>query len=568
MCHVFVTAQFQSRRADRCIGYHQCVELVGRKVYGGPCIVAGRGKPALRSLISGRHAKVLISSRLYYRIYDLAQPYSKALLYEACLGELYSVLFTYLPPFPLFPSLFFAFSSTTMSPSTQEFHLQTLSTNSITFSPFGATIQREVQVPTQPGLNEITVSGLDPRVETDSIRVSAQHGLATITNVQTSTVQRAKDEVPEKSTITTDNDNQPTKTEDEEEKCPEKTKISTLTNTLEEAQSFLITAQHRSASSRSQMQALDTYLRALNPKNVGFSGLDEFLRLYGRVGREESERLVRAERMIGESQKDIERLSREKESVGRSLRRKNEMANEELMMRRATERKYWTKHVGTVTISLDRDGNDTNSDSSRFGPTRSVVGESKSESGDHSGQSTKKKVDGGNGIVTIQLIYVLPSTLASWTPRYDLSITTTPLASTRLVYRAEFKNESTETWLDARVSFSHSQAAFSKLDERILSLPPWLVSLRPCGKADNVDDCLKGIMKWSSVLLSNDETRARMDEARDLQFAKEKVKYQKKVARSRFRQEQEQQSQPSGLFGNPTLAGQPSTTGQGGTESL
>ncbi|KAL5362101.1 hypothetical protein BJX96DRAFT_153398 [Aspergillus floccosus] len=87
--------------------------------------------------------------------------------------------------------------------------------------------------------------------------------------------------------------------------------------------------------------------------------------------------------------------------------------------------------------------------------------------------SGKNEEEEGRPVVLV-LRYVLPR--ARWAPRYELSVRT-PTASAHLVYRAEYFNSSAETWRDAAVTLSTSEAAWSRLDEEVPVLTPWHIRL-------------------------------------------------------------------------------------------
>jgi hypothetical protein len=86
------------------------------------------------------------------------------------------------------------------------------------------------------------------------------------------------------------------------------------------------------------------------------------------------------------------------------------------------------------------------------------------------------------------------TTSASWSPRYDLNISSIQKTAT-IVYRAEFKNETSETWKDAKLILSTSQTSYSGLEDKAPTMNAWHIKL---GRFhDN-----------STGLLSNDELPA------------------------------------------------------------
>jgi hypothetical protein len=76
--------------------------------------------------------------------------------------------------------------------------------------------------------------------------------------------------------------------------------------------------------------------------------------------------------------------------------------------------------------------------------------------------------------VTLSLSYV--TTSAFWSPRYDLNISSVQKIAT-IVYRAEFRNGTSETWKDAKLILSTSQTSYAGLEDKAPTMNPWHVRL-------------------------------------------------------------------------------------------
>jgi hypothetical protein len=83
---------------------------------------------------------------------------------------------------------------------------------------------------------------------------------------------------------------------------------------------------------------------------------------------------------------------------------------------------------------------------------------------------------------TLKLSYTTSS--ASWTPHYDVRLDTTNPSLSTLTYRAHFVNRTYETWSNALITLSTSQASFGGLNEKIPKMEPWIVSLRRSPRYD------------------------------------------------------------------------------------
>lgn len=167
---------------------------------------------------------------------------------------------------------------------------------------------------------------------------------------------------------------------------------------------------------------------------------------------------------------------KQKEKRERAAKEKKE-AKKRLQMERI---QFWPKKVYRVVLSLD-----TNSDltpaSSRRGSTDSLVKPVVSPLKAPSGSGPETSSDSCR--ISLSMSYITYS--ASWSPRYDLNLTTTT-SSGLITYRAEFYNTTSETWRDAKVILSTSQTSFQGLGEPIPSMQPWHIRLeKNVGKSEN-----------------------------------------------------------------------------------
>lgn len=338
-------------------------------------------------------------------------------------------------------------------------------------------------------------------MDPDSIRVDGS-GPATITDLQTATVPRVEefDDVhPPSSPRGTKR-----KLSDEPDSDPDdNAALRSVKDDLRAAESALTKARNDAAAAASELHFLNAYGNSLDPKEVGVSALTEFLDMYRRRREEGNEMHVRVSAEVSRREEEVQRLCRKMTGVERAAAREKEMkeqdrardreksafelAQKEKGRKRERDEQYmfWTGYCGKLTVRLDGGSDSVTPASSRRGSL------------------TVASTDAAAAAeATLCLSYVLPA--ASWTPRYDLAITTSPSVSTRLVYRAQFRNSSAETWRDVRAVFSSSQAQFSRLDERVPGLRPWRVRLG----TDTVNTTAStGSMDWCSVLQSRDETR-------------------------------------------------------------
>ncbi|RAQ42152.1 hypothetical protein AFGD_001355 [Aspergillus flavus] len=357
--------------------------------------------------------------------------------------------------------------------STSTVQITTLPTKSVTITPQRATIVREIHTSIQTGQHELIITGLDPRVDTDSILLEGT-GTATITDIQTSIVPRQEkfeDIYPAESD--SDDSPEPDSDSDLDHDDPE---LQAISASIAEVEARLARAENEQTMAVSIREFLDGYAKKMDPEHVDAEILDGFLGLYSRQRVEGFQRHHQAGVEYGKGERELARLVKRKGKIEGRLKRAREVVKKKERRereKRATERarkteqrkmkreerlKFWTTRVGQVVVHLDSQAGTSRRSSIVERVERLSVGEISSEPVD----------------VTLRLSYVVPG--VSWSSRYELRINT-PSSSARMAYRAEFRNSSSETWTDARVTLSTSQASFSGLEKRIPSLHPWHIKL-------------------------------------------------------------------------------------------
>ncbi|KAE8148998.1 hypothetical protein BDV25DRAFT_141212 [Aspergillus avenaceus] len=354
--------------------------------------------------------------------------------------------------------------------STSEVEISDLPTKSVTITPQRATVTREIRASIQQGQHELKILGLDPRVDVDSIRVEGT-GEASITDIQTMLVPRREHFEDVHVLALDDGEGESSDSEPDGE-------IGEIEAEVAELDAKLARANNEQAMAVRMLEFLDDYALKLEPESVGLEKFDGFLQLYAReraAGAEKhhaalvvvkeveegKKRLAeRRKRVSARREKEKEGVRRERERRTRERQRKNELERNKWHEKKA----FWTQLVGQVVVHLD---------------TLTSV-------------EASDDVEGGRAVdVVLCLSYVVPG--AGWSSCYDLRINT-PASSAQMVYRAEFRNSSAETWTDACVTLSTSQGSFSGLGEQIPSLHPWYVKV-----LDAVRD-EKNHPSWENIL--------------------------------------------------------------------
>ncbi|THC94211.1 hypothetical protein EYZ11_006310 [Aspergillus tanneri] len=363
------------------------------------------------------------------------------------------------------------------------------------------TLDTSILILVQPGQNEVTFYGLDPSVDVDSIRIEGT-GPATVTDIQTQIVPRRESFTD---VYSDDPDSESSSGNDEDPDIDSKfddSELQSVRNKIAQAQATQANATNNRAMAVSMLEFLDGYGKAMRPETTDLTKVNDFLQLYMGQRSEASERHHKAEVELREIEKELELLQKKQElleskqrkaqdaalkEVRRSrakLKRERAQKRAERMRKRNERRMFFTADIGQVVVYLDGHSSSTPGSSRRS----SIMDKPLVE---HSGSISEP------ANVTLSLSYVVP--WASWTPRYELSINT-PSSTARMAYRAEFRNSSTETWRDTRVTLSNSQASFSGLQERIPSLQPWHIQLDTTCK-ENKDQ-----PSWGRILRGGGET--------------------------------------------------------------
>ena len=208
-----------------------------------------------------------------------------------------------------------------------------------------------------------------------------------------------------------------------------------------------------------------------------------------RCKRREQEKLIKAQ---NKSRKGAQKAKAKARDV--RLRKKREAEKERYRIK--DERyAFWPKKVYKVTIVLEATG---------YTPATSRRGSVDSDTTISPANPTfpePPKESLPSDTINLSLAYMIHG--ASWSPRYDLTLNTVSTLGS-LDYNAELRNTTSESWREAKVILSTSQAAFSGLSEIIPHLDPWHVRLsKPFGVQGR---------NSGQALMSNAELQAKREE--------------------------------------------------------
>ena len=341
----------------------------------------------------------------------------------------------------------------------QEFRIRDLATRSVLLFPTRAQVIRDIkEITLHPGANQIVIDGLAPTVDEHSIKVEGT-GAATITDVAVDLLPNREvyeDIYPSDSEEEDDDD-------DEDESEVEHDVMKTVADKIKKLNIDLLNEQEKINLAANRLSICDNFGKSVASDRPPPSDLEKLLKAYNeeRVkiykDHESSthacesirEEIRKAEKEKTKLAKDLVKANEKKEKEKAKLRekkmRKKAENYKEKQRVKAERESFWPKKVYKITINLE--------------PSSLTPGSSRRSSVDdgdtlvnlatttfHEPSAAPAK----SGEISLSLSYITYS--ASWSPRYDLSLSTMKGAGL-LEYGAELKNTTSETWRDAKVSY-------------------------------------------------------------------------------------------------------------------
>lgn len=387
-----------------------------------------------------------------------------------------------------------------------EFKVSDLNTRSVTLFPTRAQICREIkEVELLPGTNEITVTGLTPTLDEDSLKVEGS-GSAVITDISVESLSNSDIfNVVYPSDTESDSDSDDEDLEKEDEALTEaKKKQDDVRERLDKAKEEEFNADER-------LKILGSHAKSVSKNKEKTIDIAEFLGQFKDAREAASRDLFAAKAKVLELQKQDDEVDREvrklikiaqraekkQKRASRQERAKKQAQKAKIRKQKAhlrSERiKFWPRTCYSVKITLE-----VNAMTPLSSRRNSVSSEAElikvSEPGDGDVELAATKCD-------LLLTYITSS--ACWTPHYDMQLSTTNNTAS-LCFDAQLQNHTSETWKNCKVSLSTSEATFSGLNTNIPKLLPWHIRL--AGSKDDGTD----------ITRSSNEKRHRRDYAMEV----------------------------------------------------
>lgn len=366
-----------------------------------------------------------------------------------------------------------------------EYKVNDLPTRSVVLFPTRAQVCRELKdVDLKPGLNEITISGLTPTLDEDSVKVEGS-GSAIITNISVESLPNRdifEDVYPE-----SDSESE-SEEDDANDSDDDSAELKTAKEDLKALRDELSVANEEVANAEKRLAILNAYSGTLDGKKQEVD-MQKYLKEY-KLERETafadnisgSKKKRDIQKKVDEAQKQVRKLQTAEAKIRAKAEKIKQKEQSKRDKRRAEQRKeknrikterewFWPKYCYSVRITLDV--NTMTPLSSRRNSISSEVevpqplSPSKHSDGEFEDASQSQSCN---------LVLTYATTSAWWAPSYDLQLSTTK-ATASLCFDAELRNKTSETWKNCKITLSTSEASFSGIDSNIPKLVPWNIRL-------------------------------------------------------------------------------------------
>ncbi|ATY66578.1 mucoidy inhibitor A [Cordyceps militaris] len=377
-----------------------------------------------------------------------------------------------------------------------EYKLANVPTRAVILFPGRAQVFRDVKdielkasLTSLPGINEVTITGLSPTLDEDSVKVQGA-GSAVITDISVESLPNRdsfQDAYPDQDSSDDESDDD----DDIEDPEPADLVAARLHLTALQDEARLIGDAIASVDKRQQI--LDAGSDAADTPTTAAAEQDKGARLAALLAAYRTERAalglerqtaVQARRdvrgRLNEATARVRALykaalkeSKERRTARRRRRESERRARADRREERERVRKervkFWPRYCYAVKITLEAMSAMTPMSSRR----QSVASET---------DIVRPGGGGGGGddafpdptACSLCVSYV--TSAAQWTPSYDLQLSTTGATAT-LCFDAKVSNQTSETWRNCRVSLSTSDAALAGADSALPELTPWRIRL-------------------------------------------------------------------------------------------
>ncbi|KAM0343439.1 hypothetical protein ACHAPU_008620 [Fusarium lateritium] len=380
-----------------------------------------------------------------------------------------------------------------------EYKVRDLATRSVTLFPLQAQVKRDIKdIPLKPGINEVSIVGLSPTIDKNSINVEGS-GSATITGISVEYLPNHEifDEVYP------DSDQDDSGSEDEiedDDELPDVLQDQSLSEVkmkLIELNDEQQKARQIVGSADSRIIILDSYSRSLDKKEgVDISEMlgvyqQEHLKVFEqrlvgvKMEREVTESINKAlkeqARLIKLANKAREKANKNREKVRKTVNKKQQQRQRRAEQRRKEKQRLhnerlrcWPKYCYTLRIQLEVNSSYTPASSRRSSVSSEI----------ELVQRPRSKTVDAQEAMSCDLVVTYVTNAAFWVPSYDIQLSTVDSTGT-LCFDAGLHNTTSETWENCKITLSTSQATPSSLSDAIPVLTPWHLKIATKGEKES-----------------------------------------------------------------------------------
>ncbi|KAM3515958.1 hypothetical protein MY11210_000498 [Beauveria gryllotalpidicola] len=345
----------------------------------------------------------------------------------------------------------------------------------------------------KPGINEVTISGLSPTLDEESIKVESA-GSAVITDISVEALPNPdnfEDVESDEHFSSSSDDSDDNEDPDSEDLCAAQVRVRELQDEM-----WLVTDAIDSVNKRQQIMHVRSDAADTMEQDKG-ARLAELLAAYKneraalsrerleavKVQREVRKKLKSALAHAQALRKAALRESRERRNVKRRQREKEQRRCADLREERKRVRreraKFWPRYCYSVRVTLD-----VNTMTPMSSRRPSIASETAVRAVTATATDDEKAVAAAAAAAaqhdhhiscSLRISYV--TSAAGWTPSYDLQLSTTGTAAATLCFDAKIANQTSETWRGCAVSLSTADAALAGVDADLPELMPWRIRL-------------------------------------------------------------------------------------------
>ncbi|KAF2740031.1 hypothetical protein EJ04DRAFT_531470 [Polyplosphaeria fusca] len=374
--------------------------------------------------------------------------------------------------------------------SRQVFNIKDLNTKSVVLYPTRAHVTRQIDnVMLKPGANEVEIYGLSPTVDEHSIQIEGQ-GAASIVDLTVQLIPNRDifEEIYPDDSESADSDDDEKDFSDSDD---EKDAVASISKELKVLRLQVAESTEIQNSATERLSTLDRYTKSVTAEHNSPEEISKLLERYSRDRDEVFKVHSAATQKLTGLKKQIKRKEHEKERAGKERKKEKQSIAKQKMkerrykdLQRAEKSKeakylkqerlrYWPKKIYKVTLLLEHTALETPG-SSRRNSVNSVDTLTVLSPVSKGGKATD--ADSTTSMTPVNLLLSYVSKEAGWSPRYDLRISSLQKTA-HIVYRTEFLNRTSETWKDAKISFSTSQTSYQGLDDVVPFMHAWHIKL-------------------------------------------------------------------------------------------